>query len=93
MMGHSKLTEGKANSIAQSGGGAQTEPPQRCGSAPMFGRPGEPEPNCVVGERLQEPSPRPRRAPTRTRAEARKLGLAHAEALDLTREEVLAYEA
>jgi hypothetical protein len=42
------ITEGKRNSIAQSGGGAQTEPPLRCGSAPMFARPGEPEPRCVV---------------------------------------------
>lgn len=87
------ITEGKRKSIEQSGGGAQTEPPQRCGSAPMFARPGEPDPNCVVGERLQEPTARPRRAPTRTRAGARKLGLAHAEALDLSREEVLDYEA
>lgn len=86
------ITEGKRRSIEASGGGVQTEPPQRCGHAPMFAKPGEVEPRCVVGEKLQPAAPRPRREPTRTRAEARKLGLAHAEALDLTREEVLAYE-
>jgi hypothetical protein len=82
------IVPGKANSIAQSGGGAQTEPPQRCGSAPMFARPGEPEPNCVVGERLQEPTPRPRREATRTLAEARAIGLSMPEALDLTPDEI-----
>ena len=55
------LVEGKRRSIEQSGGGVQTEPPQRCGSAPMFARPGEPEPNCVEGERLQPPQAGPRR--------------------------------
>ncbi len=87
------ITEGKGNSIAFSGGGVQTEPPQYQGSAPVFARPGEPEPNVISGEALQPPQARPRREATRTRAEARKLGLAHAEALDLSREEVLAYEA
>jgi hypothetical protein len=37
----------------------------------MFARPGEPEPNCIVGERLQPPEARPRREPSRTFAEAR----------------------
>jgi hypothetical protein len=32
----------------------------------MFARPGEPEPNCIVGERLQPPEARPRRERSRT---------------------------
>jgi hypothetical protein len=75
------ITEGKRNSIAQSGGGAQTEPPQYLGSAPVFARPGEPEPRCVVGEALQPPQARPRREASRTLAEARALGLSMPEAL------------
>ncbi|WP_142281134.1 hypothetical protein [Mycobacterium palustre] len=82
------IVPGKRNSIEQSGGGAQTEPPQRCGSAAMFARPGEPEPNCVVGERLQQPQARPKRPPTRTFSDAREHGLAHPEALDLSRDEI-----
>jgi len=78
------IVEGKKNSIQQSGGGAQTEPPQRLGSAPMFARVGEPEPNCVEGERLQPPQARPRREASRTLAEAREHGLSMPEALDLT---------
>lgn len=89
------ITEGKANSIALShgGDGGPHVVGERDGHAPVFSRHGEPEPNVTQGERLQPPSPRPRREPTRTRAEARKLGLAHAEALDPSREEVLTYEA
>jgi hypothetical protein len=87
-MGHSNVVAGKANSIAQSGGGPQTVPEQRAAHSPMFARPGEPEPNAVVGERLQPPTPRPRREPTRTIREARALGLAHPEALDLSEAEV-----
>jgi len=90
-MGHSNIVEGKANSIERSGGGAQTEPPQRCGHAPMFARPGEPEPNCVVGERLQAPQARPHREASRTLAEAREIGLSMPEALDLTPDEVQAF--
>jgi hypothetical protein len=70
-MGHSNPVPGKVNSIALSGGGVQTEP-QRLGSAPMFARPGEPEPNRVEGERLQEPEARPHREASRTLAEARE---------------------
>ena len=86
----SNIVEGKANSIQESGGGAQTEPPRRCGSAAMFARHGEPEPNCVVGERLQPPQARPRRAPSRTIEEARAIGLSMPDALDLTPEEIAA---
>jgi hypothetical protein len=90
-MGHSNLTEGKANSIAASGGGPQTVLPERDGRpahSPMFARPGEPEPNVTRGERLQPPTPRPKRPATRTFAEARALGLAHPEALDLSEAEI-----
>ena len=65
------LVAGKANSIRKPGGGGQSEPPQRCGHSEMFARPGEPEPNCIVGERLQPPEARPRRERSRTFAEAR----------------------
>lgn len=82
------IVEGKRNSIALSGGGAQTEPPQRLGSAPMFARPGEPEPNCVVGERLQPPTARPHREASRTLAEARALGLSMPEELGVRGDEV-----
>ncbi|OMC26419.1 hypothetical protein A5738_02905 [Mycobacterium colombiense] len=75
------IVEGKRNSIEQSGGGAQTEPPQRLGSAPVFARPGEPEPRCVVGERLRPAEARPRREASRTLAEARKHGLSMPEKL------------
>ena len=91
MMGHSNIVVGKANSIEQSGGGAQTVPEQRAAHAPMFARPGEPEPNCVVGERLQPAEARPRREPSRTIAEARAIGLTMPEALDLSAEEVAAW--
>jgi hypothetical protein len=56
----------------------------------MFARPGEPEPNCVVGERLQPPQARPHREASRTLAEAREIGLSVPEALDLTPDEVQA---
>lgn len=88
MSSASNIVPGKANSIAQSGGGAQTDPPQRLGSAPMFARPGEPEPNCIEGERLQAPEARPRREASRTLAEAREHGLSMPEALDLSEDEV-----
>ena len=42
----------------------------------------------VSGERLQPAQSRPRRQPTRTLAEARKIGLSMLEALDFTPEEV-----
>jgi hypothetical protein len=87
-MSHSNLVPGKQNSIAASGGGAQTVPEQRAAHSPMFARPGQPEPNVVVGERLQPPQARPRREPTRTFTEARALGLAHPEALDLSKAEI-----
>jgi hypothetical protein len=87
-MGHSNVVAGKKNSIEASGGGLQTEPEQRLGHAPMFARPGEPEPNCVVGERLQPATARPGREATRTLAEARQIGLSMPEALDLTSDEV-----
>lgn len=88
------ITEGKANSIALSAGRQPVTPADDgpC-CAPTFTSEHGPQPREVSGERLQPPQARPRREATRTRAEARKLGLAHAEALDLTREEVLAYEA
>jgi hypothetical protein len=89
-MSISNIVAGKQNSINQSGGGAQTEPEQRLGHGPMFARPGEPEPNCVVGERLQPPQARPRRDASRTLAEAREHGLSMPEALDLTPAEVAA---
>jgi hypothetical protein len=89
-MSLSNIVEGKANSIALSGGGAQTEPPQYLGSAPVFARPGEPEPNCVVGERLQPPQARPHREASRTLVEAREYGLSMPEALDLTPDEIAA---
>lgn len=56
----------------------------------MFARAGEPEPNYVVGERLQPPQARPRREASRTLAEARELGLSMPEALDLTPDEIAA---
>jgi hypothetical protein len=84
------LVEGKRRSIEITGGGAQTEPPRRLGCAPMFARPGEPEPNCVEGERLQAPQDRPHREASRTLAEAREIGLSMPEALDLTEAEVQA---
>lgn len=84
------IVEGKRNSIEQSGGGAQTEPTQYLGSAPVFARPGEPEPNCVVGERLRPAEARPHRETSRTLAEAREHGLSMPEALDLTPEEIAA---
>jgi hypothetical protein len=86
--GIANVVAGKSNAIEVSGGGAQTEPPQRCGHAPMFARPGEPEPNCVVGERLQPASSRPRPEASRTIAEARAIGLTMPEALDLTADKV-----
>lgn len=89
-MALSRIFEGKSNSIAA--GVPNEAVTQPVAHAPMFARPGEPEPNVHRGERLQPATPRPRRAPTRTRDEARAIGLAHAEALDLSREEVLAYE-
>jgi hypothetical protein len=91
MMGHSKILVGKAISIERSGGGTQNVPEQRAAHAPMFARPGEPEPNCVVGERLQPPQARPRREASRTLAEAREIGLSMPEALDLTPDEVQAF--
>ena len=88
------IVEGKSNSILQSGGGAQTEPPQYLGSAPVFARSrNEPEPNCVVGERLQPPQARPHREASRTLAEAREYGLSMPEALDLRPEENIAHSA
>jgi hypothetical protein len=90
-MSASNIVAGKQNSIKQSGGGAQTEPPQYLGSAPVFARSrNEPEPNCVVGERLQPPQSRPRREASRTLAEAREYGLSMPEALDLTPDEIAA---
>jgi hypothetical protein len=86
-MGLSNLVAGKRNSIEQSGGGVDRGT-ERAAHAPMFALPGEPEPNAVCGERLQPGQSRPRRQATRTLAEAREIGLAHAEALDLTREEI-----
>lgn len=74
----------------RSGGGMQAVPEQRAAHAPMFARPGEPEPNCFVGERLQAPQFRPRRAASRTLAEAREYGLSMPEALDLTPDEIAA---
>ncbi|OBJ86509.1 hypothetical protein [Mycobacterium asiaticum] len=59
--------------------------------APMFARPGEPEPNCVVGERLQPPQARLRRRPSRKLVEAREHGLSMPEALDLTPDEVASW--
>lgn len=92
-MGASNLVPGKVNSIVLSGGdGGPHVVDERAGHAPVFALPGQAEPNVTQGERLQPAQPRPRREATRTRAEARALGLAHAEALDLSREEVLAYE-
>jgi hypothetical protein len=90
-MGHSNLVQGKANSIAASGGGAQTVPEQRAAHSPMFARPGEPEPNAVVGECLQPAQSRPRREPSRTLAEARAIGLSTPEALDLTEAEIASW--
>lgn len=87
----SNIVEGMQKSIKDSGGGAQTEPPQRCGCAPVFARPDEPEPNCVVGERLQPPQARPHREASRTLTEAREIGLSMPEALDLTPDEVQAF--
>ncbi len=88
-MSSSNITTGKQNSIALSGAGAQTEPPQYLGSAPVFARSrDEPEPNCVVGDRLQPPPARPRREASRTLAEAREIGLSMPEALDLTPDEM-----
>lgn len=87
----SNIVPGKQNSIYQGGGGAQTVPDERPGHAPTFARPGELEPNCVVGERLQPAEARPRREPTRTLAEAREIGLSMPEALDLTPDEVTAW--
>lgn len=90
-MGHSNIVEGKANSIERSGGGTQRVPEQRAAHAPCFARPGEPEPNAVVGERLQPAQARPRREPSRTIAEARAIGLTMPEALDLAPDEVAAW--
>jgi hypothetical protein len=87
----SNIAAGKRNSIEQGGGGMQMEPEQRSSHAPMFARPGEPEPNAVVGERLQPPQARPRRKPTRTLADSRKLGLSMPEALDLAPEEIASW--
>ncbi len=88
-MSLSNIVAGKQNSIEVSGGGAQTEPPQYLGSAPVFARSrNEPEPNCVVGERLQPPQARPRREASRTLAEAQEHGLSMPEALDLSAEEI-----
>lgn len=92
-MGHSNVVAGKANSIARSGDGGLHVVSERAGHAPVFSTLGEPEPSVTKGERLQPATGRPRREPTRTRAQARAIGLAHAEALDLSRDEVLAYEA
>ncbi|MGV0081736.1 hypothetical protein ACRUZW_26030 [Mycobacterium colombiense] len=76
------IVEGKRNSIDQSGGDVQTDPPQYLGSAPVFARSrNEPEPNCVVGEQLQPPQAKPHREASRTIAEARALGLSMPEAL------------
>ncbi len=85
------LVEGKRRSIEITGGGAQTVPEERLGHAPCFARPGEPEPNCVVGERLQAPQARPHREASRTLAEAREIGLSMPEALDLTPDEAQAF--
>jgi hypothetical protein len=75
------ITEGKRNSIEQSGGGPQADPPQYLGSAPVFARPGEPEPRCISGERLRPAEARPRREASRTLAEAREHGLSMPESL------------
>jgi hypothetical protein len=92
-MALSTIVPGKRNSIEQSGDGGPHVVGERDGHAPVFASPRQPEPNVTQGERLQPPIARPRREATRTRADARTLGLAHTEALDLSREEVLAYEA
>lgn len=75
------IAPGKANSIAASRGGAQTEPPQYLGSAPVFARPGEPEPRHVSGERLRPAEARPRREASQSLAEAREHGLSMPEKL------------
>lgn len=89
-MALSNITTGKANSIALSGGGpAQPVADERPTHAPMFARShDEAEPNCIEGERLQEPEARPRRQASRTLTEARALGLSMAEALDAPPEEL-----
>ena len=76
------LTEGKRNSIRLSGGdGGPHVVHERAGHAPVFARPGEPEPNVISGERLRPAEARPRREASRTLAEAREHGLSMPEAL------------
>lgn len=87
-MALSDLVPGKRNSIAQGGESVQQAVPERAAHAPMFARPGEPEPNAISGERLQPGPPVPKAMPSRTRAEASGKGLGGPEALDLTRDEV-----
>jgi hypothetical protein len=86
-MSLSNIVEGKANSIA-AGVGEVERSETRPAHAPIFARPGEPEPNIVSGERLQPAESRPQRAPSRTLAEAREHGLSMPEALDLSPDEV-----
>ena len=61
-MSLSNIVEGKANSIA-AGVGEVERGATRPAHAPMFARPGEPEPNAVSGERLQPASLRGKPVP------------------------------
>jgi hypothetical protein len=60
-MGLSRITEGKRNSIKASGAAHGVPPQERASHGEMMARPGEPEPNAIRGERLQEGEARPRR--------------------------------
>lgn len=85
-MGLSNELDGKRNAMEVSGGGSEVFSGQS--HAPMFARPGEPEPNAVAGERLQPSQPRGKPEPTRTRADAHAKGLGAPEALDARGDEV-----
>lgn len=85
-MSLSRILPGKHNSIALSDGEPAGPVPERGTHAPMFARPGEPEPNAVSGERMQPSQPRPKRPPTRTLAEARAVGLSMPEELGVRAE-------
>jgi hypothetical protein len=73
-MSLSNILPGKANSIEKSGGGVDRAT-ERVAHAPMFARPGEPEPGAVKGECLQPGEARPAPVPTFTGRDANALGM------------------
>ncbi|WP_156763865.1 hypothetical protein [Mycobacterium sp. 852002-50816_SCH5313054-b] len=73
-MSLSNLVPGKRNSIEQSAGEPPVPGDGRPSYAPTFTSEHGPQPNSVIGERLQAPQRPPRRDASRTLAEARAIG-------------------